>query len=282
MSAYILLGILVILALARPLLYKKVSMTLDHDSGPIFTSVWVLIGLLIVFPFYGGLLLENWQLVFFNPLLLGLLILKGGFLWFLFFNGQVLTRQSLSAAKFVLPTALGLIAIINSFLGEVLETKEWIAALGLCVFGIIFSLRGHLQDLGNKGRFLYFKLVGISIICATLDYLILLDTNWYILLLSTNFLMLMIAFFRKIPAQTWKSALFQKEAMLAGSVFSAGELLKFYLMVSILPMTVVISAQVAVIPVILILSSVIWGERGWKEQFLWGVLSVGLLLLLFL
>ena len=282
MSPYILLFVLVLLVLARPLLYKKVSMTLDHDSGPIFTAVWVLIGLVLVFPLYGHLLTGALSDLKSNYLLLSLLVLKGGLLWFLFYNGQALTRQSLSAAKFVLPTALGFIAIINSFLGEVLEIKEWVAALGLCALGIVFSLRGHLQELGNKGRFLFFKLVMTSIVTATLDFIILKETNWYVLLFITNLLMLFICVLRRNSLSLWKNALFRKETMFAGSVFSAGELLKFYLMVSVIPMTVVISAQVSIIPVVLILSAVLWGERGWKEQLLWGVLSVILLLLLFL
>jgi len=283
MSPYLLLLTLVFLALARPLLYKKVSMTLDHDSGPIFTSVWVLIGLAIAFPWYGYLLLDGFHDLKHDHLLtVVLLIVKGGVLWLLFYNGQVLTRQSLSAAKFCLPTALGFIAIINGFLGEVLEIKEWVAALGLCVLGIVFSLRGHLQELGLSGRFLFYKLVGISIISATLDFVILQDTNWYVLLFVTNIFMLVACVFRKNSFALWKSSLLRKETIIAGSVFSVGELLKFYLMVSVIPMTVVISAQVSIIPVVLILSSVLWGERGWKEQLLWGGLSLSLLLLLFL
>lgn len=257
-------------------------MALDYESGPIFTSVWVLMGLLFVSPFYGDLLLQSWGDFKSDYMLWVLLILKGGFLWMLFYNGQVLTRQSLSAAKFFLPTALGFIAIINYFLGEVLTSKEWVAALGLCGLGVVFSFRGHVQELGIEGRFLFYKLVVISIIAASLDFFILSETNWYVLLLTTNIFMLFVCLLRKIKRDVWKKALFRKEAVMAGSVFSAGELLKFYLMVSILPMTVVISAQVAVIPVVLILSSVIWGERGWKEQLLWGVCSAGLLLLLFL
>ncbi len=282
MSPYFLLGLLVLLALARPLLYKKVSMTLDHDSGPIFTSLWVLIGLVVAFPWYGDLLMGEVNNLKSNYLLLCLLVLKGGALWFLFYNGQALMRQSLSAAKFVLPTALGFIAIINSVLGEVLEIKEWVAALGLCALGIVFSLRGHLQELGAQGKLLFLKLIVISITTATLDFLIFKETNWYVLLLSTNFLMLVISVCRRVPLEIWQKSLFGRDSMLAGSVFSAGELLKFYLMVSVLPMTVVISAQVAILPVVLILSALLWEERGWKEQLIWGILSVSLLLLLFL
>lgn len=282
MSPYALLGIMVLLALARPLLYKKASMVLKHDSGPIFTSVWVLLGLIAISPFYGTLFFDGMHDMASEYWIAALLLLKGCVLWLLFFNGQVLTEQSLSAAKFVLPTALGAIAITNSVLGEVLTLKEWIAALGLCILGVSFAFRGHVQELGAQGRFLFLKLVCLSIIAATLDYIILSHINWYFLLFVTNFLMLFVALLRRPALTVWKDALFRKESIFAGSVFTVGELLKFYLMVSVLPMTVVISAQVAVIPMILILSALIWGERSWKEQLVWGILSVGLLLLLFL
>lgn len=63
MSAYVLLGVLILLSLARPLLYKKASMTLDHNSGPIFTGVWVLIALCAVYPFYGTLIQQGLEAV---------------------------------------------------------------------------------------------------------------------------------------------------------------------------------------------------------------------------
>lgn len=257
-------------------------MVLDHDSGPIFTGLWVVIALLLVYPFYGDLLRQGIENIIGDYSLILLLIFKGCVLWILFYNAQVLTEKSLSATKFSLPVALGFIAIVNSFLGESLEIKEWIAAFSLCALGIIFSLRGHLQELGISGRILFFKLVLISIVAATLDFLILSETNWYVLLLVTNITMIFISAVRGTSINIWKSALFRKEAIFAGSVFSIVELVKFYLMVSILPMTVVISAQVAIIPIILVLSAVIWGERGWKEQLIWGILSSGLLLLLFI
>lgn len=282
MSAYVLLGLLVVLTISSSIAYKVASSRLDHNTAPIYTSLWVIIGLLLVFPAFKQLFFDGLITIKVAPFLLLLLLAKGIFLWALFYNRLILTEKSLSAGIYFLPTALGFIAVINSFLGEQLKTLEWVVALGLCFLGGAFALRGHLQELGFQGRILFFKLVAISIVLATLDQLILTETNWYILLLITNIFMLGVCFVRKLSIETWRSALLRKEAFLAGSVFSVGELFKFYLMVSILPMSVVISAQVATIPVVLILSALIWGERSWKEQFLWGILSTGLLLLLFL
>lgn len=257
-------------------------MVMDHNSAPIFQAFWVLIGLLMTFPWYSDLLVSELEKLSFSYSLWLLLLLKGGFLWLLIYNGQVLTRHSMSAANFVLPTALGVIAIINSYLGEELAPLEWIAALGLCALGIIFSLHGHVQELGSGGKILFFKLICFAIACATSDFLILKETNWYVLLLTTNIFLLFICLARRISFDIWRQSIFRKEAALAGSVFGVDELIKFYLMVSIIPMTVIISVQAAIIPIILTLSSLLWGERGWKEQFLWGVLSASLLLLLFL
>lgn len=282
MSSYALLVVLMVLTTASALAYKLASQKLSHHSAPAYTAIWVLIGLALVFIPYKSLFFQGLDDAINYPFLVIILVVKGFFIWFLFYKRLVLVEKSLSASSFFMPTALGFIAVINSFLGENLTALEWGAAVGLCLLGVAFFLRGHIQELGKSGRFIFIQLVFVIIILATLDQVILQKTNWFFLLLSTNLVMLFITLCKKIPLQEWRLILLSKESILAGSLFSASELLKFYLMVTILPMSVVISGQVAIIPIVLVLSSLIWGERSWKEQLIWGIISTLLLLLLFL
>ena len=276
----LLLALFILLSILQPLAFKVTSVRLNKQTGPIFLSVWTFFGLFCTWNIFGNLLVQEMVRVIHTPYLVILLLCKGSLLWLLFHDSLSLAEKSLSAHSYYLPTALGAIAIGNSFLGEHLNWWEWIAAIGLCFAGILFSLRGHLQELSLKEKLLYFKLVLLSIATGLLDQAILIQTNWYVLLSITNFILLIFCAVRTRDFQIWKSALSHKMAIITGIVFTSRELLKFYMMVSILPMSVVLSAQVAVIPVVLVLSALIWNERSWKEQTVWGLVSLSFLFIL--
>lgn len=282
MAPYALLFALFLFNILSSMAFKRASHSLPHDIGPVYTCGWILIGLILWFCFSNTLFFEGINDVREAPILAGLLLLKGVFIWVLFSKGMELTQYSLSARSYLLPSSIGFIAIINNFLGESLTLQQWVAVIGLFILGVSFFFRGHIQALSKQGRLLFLFLIFTTICCATLDQLILSDTNWFVLLLFTNLVALSVSFSKKISGEYLKAAFVSAKAVMAGVAFMVTEMLKFYLMVSIFPMSVVISVQVATIPIILVLSAVIWGERGWKEQLIWGILSAGLLLLLFI
>ncbi len=273
---------LVLLSILASVFYKRASLTLNHQTAPIFTPLWVLLGTIVAFPFYGELLLTGLEDLKQYVFILFLCILKGVFMWWGVLKNQNLIEKSLSASSFIFPLSLGLIAIFNSFLGEDLAVKEWIAVLGLCVIAFSFFMYGHMRELSFHGKGLFIKLVMLTIILAVIDQIILTHTNWFLLLILSNMTMLVTGLVASRCFNIWKAAFLNIGSVLAGGTFAVSEMLKFYLMVSILPMSVVLSAQASTIPIVLVLSALIWGERGWKEQALWGLLSMGFLLLLFL
>ncbi len=270
----LLLLIFVILCILQRLIFKVCSMRLNHQTGPIFIASWVLIGLVVTWPIFGDLFTKEVGKLFVQPYLLLLIAGKGMLLWVLFHDQLSLAEKSLSAQSYYAPTGLGAVAVCNSFLGEELSALQWTSALGLCFLGIVFSFHGHLQELGTREKRLYFKLIFVMILSAVLDQAILIQTNWFILLMLSSAILLVFCLFKTRDREVWKNAIFNKLAILTGAVFAARELLKFYMMVSIYPMSVVLSAQVAAIPIVLILSSVIWKERTWQEQLLWGTGSL--------
>ncbi|MCK5518951.1 MAG: hypothetical protein KAI61_06010 [Alphaproteobacteria bacterium] len=282
-AAHLLLILLFLLTIGHLLTLKVCSVKLDHRTAPIFISIWTLLGIAGVSPVFGHLWAEGWEKFMAEPHLLALSVLKGCLLYLLFVISQELIKESLSSNHYVRPMSIGLIAIVNSTLGEQLNMGQWFAALGLCVLSAAFFFKGHLSDLSRRGKITYIKLVVLSVFLSSLDHVLTKNSNWFSLLLVSNtvLLFLSLALNRKRIA-VLKDALFHKAALLAGFFFMATELVKFYQMVSINPVSVVVTVQAATTPVILVLSAFLWKERTVREQLVWGVLAFIVSLALFL
>jgi drug/metabolite transporter (DMT)-like permease len=282
MIAHLLLLALFLLTIGHLVTLKVCSLKLDHRTAPLFISGWTLFGLLCVSPFYGHLLFEGLGKFSDDPFLLLLAIAKGGLLYLLFVISQQLMQVSLSSRHYVTPLAVGLIAISNYFLGEHLTTGQWIAALGLCGLSAAFLFKGHMSEMPRAAKISYFKLVGLSAVLSSVDHVVTKEVNWFSLLLVSNIVLILLAL-----SLSWrdkavlKAAFLQKSAAAAGFFYMATELVKFYQMVEINPVSVVVIVQAMTKPVILVLSALIWHERTVKEQMTWGVMAFIITLPLF-
>lgn len=253
---------------------KLCANTLDHRTAPLFISGWTLLGLGAAAPVFGHLLYPAWLAVVAAPWLVALIAGKGVLLYVLLVASQDLMKISLSSRHYVTPLAVGLMAISNSFFGENLTPQQWFSALGLCALAIGFLVFGHAADLGRQGKLIYARLVALVVVSAAIDQVVLSHVNWFGFLLGSNIVLLglaVILHWRNLPLL--KTAALHPLAILAGGVYAATELLKFYQQVSINPVTAVVMTQALTKPVILLLSAWIWRERTIKEQIIWGVLA---------
>lgn len=283
MAAHGLLLLLFFLTIGHLLTLKLCSVKLDHRTAPVFISFWTLLGLAAVSPLFGYLWAEGWAKFMAAPHLLVLCIVKGGLLYILFVISQELMKESLSSRHYVTPLSIGLVAIVNATLGETLQAGQWFSALGLCALAAAFFFRGHLSDLSRSGKIAYIKLVALSVFLSSLDHVLTKNSNWFSLLLVSNVVLLSVSLvLNRARVAVLKDALFHKYAALAGIFYMLTELVKFYQQVTINPVTVVITAQAATKPVILILSALLWKERTVREQLVWGVLAFIITLPLFL
>lgn len=281
--AHLLLALLFLLTIGHLLTLKICSVRLDHRTAPIFISLWTLLGVAAVSPFFGHLWAEGWEKFMAEPYLLALSMLKGGLLYLLFVISQELMQESLSSRHYVTPLAVGLVAIVNATLGEQLHLGQWIAALGLCALSAAFFFKGHAADLSRRGRFAYIKLVALSVFLSSLDHVLTKNSNWFSLLLVSNLVLLGVSLaLNRARIAVLRDALFHKYAALAGIFYMLTELVKFYQQVTINPVTVVVTVQAATKPVILVLSALLWKERTVREQLIWGGLAFMVTLPLFL
>lgn len=280
---HLLLALLFGLTILHLVTLKVCSVTLDHRTAPLFISVWTLAGLAATAPLFGHLWAEGLAKFMANPAILGLTILKGGLLCYLFVLSQELMKVSLSSRHYVTPMAVGVMTVSNSFFGERLMPHELFVGFALCALAVTFFLKGHLSELDRRGRLAYAKLVLISAGLSTLDQVITRESNWYALLTVSYIVVLVMAVvwnFRT-PAN-FRAAMLTRNAALAGILYAATELVKFYQQVTINPVTVVVITQALTKPVILVLSALIWKERTVKEQLVWGGLAFLIALPLFL
>lgn len=264
--------------LLRTVIFKFGSHSLDDRAAPIYMSTFLLLAMLAAYPFFGHLLHSGIAQMQTEPLYFWLTVAKGLLLWTTYFSVQKLTRKSLSSINYALPLSLGMITVVNATLGEALSASGWIAAWGLFFLGVAFAFKGHLKDLSLKKKRLFAKVVGLYIILAALDHSVIQATNWYVLQLISAAVLLAACVVRRTPLMVWKEAYTHPTAIFAGLTFAAVDMLKFYQQVTIHPVSVVLATQAATIPFILLISSLVWKERSWKEQLVWGGLSIALIL----
>jgi drug/metabolite transporter (DMT)-like permease len=274
--------ILFLINIGKAFIIKLCADHLDHQMMPIVFSCYLIIALLLGLPFFHDLAIEGTKALLAQPIVLFACLFKGVIFWFAIIDGQKLNQQSMSSARYILPPALALSALINSFLGEELNAQQWIAVIGLAVLGVAFFFKGHLQDLGRQAKILFLEIVLVITAMIVIDHYVISHSNWYVLLLYSNLVILLISLFRKSVKNIWRQAFTNRLALCAGLAFTAYELIKFPAMVTLIPVSVAVTVQVTTIPVIMVFTSLIWKERTVKEQLIWGVLSMGFMFVLLL
>lgn len=283
MLPHLLLLLLFVLTIAHLVTLKICSVRLDHRTAPVFVSVWVLAGLAATAPVFADLWRDGFAFLQQHPLMLSLAVGKGVLLYVLLVVSQQLMQISLSSRHYVTPLAVGILSVTNALLGEQLAPGQWASALGLCALAAAFFFKGHLSDLDNRSRIHYAMLVGLSVLLGSLDHALLSrGMNWCMLLgVSHVVLLLLSVVLLRGQMMVWKSALFAAPAILAGLTYAATELVKFYQQVSINPVTTVVTVQASTKPVIMLLAAWVWKERTAREQLVWGVMALLVMLPLF-
>lgn len=273
--AHLLLLMLFLLTIAHLIALKVCSVSLDHRTAPLFISSWTIIGLIAAIPLYGHLWTSGLATFIEKPWFFALAGLKAGALFALFIISQKLMKVSLSSRHYVTPMAVGMIAVVNSFFGESLTAGQWFSALGLCGLAAAFFFKGHMAEMDRPARIAYFQLVGISVVLSAVDQVVLKGSNWYVLQWVCNLVLLAIALVATgRDKAVLKAAFATRAAAIAGFFYAATELVKFYQMVTINPVSVVVIVQSLTKPVILALSALIWHERTVREQLVWGILAL--------
>jgi hypothetical protein len=265
-----------LLAVFNPLFAKVTSHQLDPDAAPIYISVWTFLGLAITYPFFGELLVP-FELARSSPIVFLFAALKGPLLWLTAVIHQKVRKESLSTSHFALPVGLALIVLGNAALGETLHLITFLSAIALSLVGVLFVSSGPGKVLSSGGRVKFIYLVLMLVVLGMIDRFVLAGSNWYLFLCVSNFTLLVTALLLTKAQSTWISSFTNRAGVACGLTFVLYELIKFYPMVTKIPVSVITSVEVSTIPVVLILSSVIWKEGTVRSQLIWGITSLVLM-----
>lgn len=257
-------------AMARNLIMRPAAIHFPGKATPAFSGIWMLLASFCLLPFYYPLLLEALPSIQTNPAIVLVSFAKGLFLWGSITLTQIIRRHSSSSAAFRSLLTVGLLAIFNAGLGEVLNFWQWSSVIVLSILGAAFLLHGHLKQLPQQAKYLFTILVFISALPGMTDQIVITQTNWYVqFILSTISLCIISAVINR-DLSVFKKAFSHKVCFMAGATWGVTEVIILMLLVTYVPVTVGAAAMAMSVPTVMLISSLRWKEGRWWEQALFG------------
>jgi len=279
----ILFGLVLILcSVLRPLLYKPAAEYFPTYLSALFTSVWLMIGLIVSFPILGYLFTDNAKEIITSPYIL-LSILKGICLWLSIKLQQSVNKQSTSSSAFFSFMSLALASLINNlFFNEGLKPFQLICILGFGILGLEFFIYGDAKRLSNKNKIAFILAVIFGASFSIEDHLAIPKIGWYAHLLFSSIFMFLACFLNKITFNDIAIVFKNKTIVIAGIFYTLSEFIIVYCMINILPVSLASMFMRLSIPIVMIISAIRFKEQSIKNQLIFGFISFALALPLIL
>ena len=274
-SSQIVVGILLLLCWAgRPILYKPVAQIFPPQMSSSFTSTWLVIGLLLTFPFLGNLFYNNWDNIISAPISL-LSIYKGATLFYLIKLQQIINKESTSSSVFLSFIALALGSVANNlFFGEGLNLIKVICIIGFGVLGVVFFLKGDAKRLSKKSK-IAFGIVTLIMASYTIsDHLVIPHIGWYPHLLISSAVMFFASLLYGISKQDFKNMFKNRHIIYAGIFYTISEFFVIYASINILPVSIVAVFLRLSVPVVMIYSAIRYNEQSLKNQITFALIAI--------
>ena len=259
---------------ARPLLYKPAAKYFKPEVSSLFTSCWLLVGLIITFPFLGHLLDFNNKNVLFSPYIL-ISIYKGVTLFYLISMQQAINNNSTSSSVFLGFIALALGALVNNlFFHENLGLVKVICIVCFGILGFLFLQKGDAKRLSHKDLY-YFIIVAIIMASYTVaDHLAIPRIGWYAHLLVSSIAMFLTSIIYKASKETLKVIFTNKIIIVAGIFYTLSEFFVIYASFNILPVSIVAVFLRLSTPIIMVISAIKYKEQDVKNQLGFGIAAI--------
>lgn len=271
MSTMLLSLLILVMLVAREFIYKPiadkyppaVAMIADGLSGIIMAAVVVFMAS---------------EPVILHPALLSSLI-SGALLSYQVKFFQIVRKESLSANSYILIIALGVGALLSYVYGERLRPLQYAVVVSVALVGYGF-FRFFVRNLSPETQKAWLLALGLTTIVISAPTFELAYTNWVSVFLFRNIgnLLTDIYEFNKCRGDLDQRRLcFDPQLLLLGAFGILFELLCMYAN-PIIGVTTVLVAKRGAIPVIMLLSFVIYHEGKPKEQVVFaglaGVLAI--------
>ena len=259
---------------ARPFLYKPAAKYFKPEISSLFTSCWLLVGLVVTFPFLGHLLEFNGQNVLFSPYIL-ISIYKGVTLFYLISMQQAINKNSTSSSVFLGFIALALGALVNNlFFHENLGLVKVVCIVCFGVLGFLFLQKGDAKRLSRKDLY-YFIIVAVIMASYTVaDHLAIPRVGWYAHLLVSSVAMFLTSIIYKSSKDSLKVIFTNKTIIIAGIFYTLSEFFVIYASFNILPVSIVAVFLRLSTPIIMVISAVKYKEQDIKNQLGFGLAAI--------
>lgn len=259
---------------ARPFLYKPAAKYFKPEVSSLFTSCWLLVGLVVTFPFLGHLLEFKGQNVLFSPYIL-ISIYKGVTLFYLISMQQAINKNSTSSSVFLGFIALALGALVNNlFFHENLGLVKVICIVCFGVLGFLFLQKGDAKRLSRKDLY-YFIIVAVIMASYTVaDHLAIPRVGWYAHLLVSSVAMFLTSIIYKSSKDSLKVIFTNKTIIIAGIFYTLSEFFVIYASFNILPVSIVAVFLRLSTPIIMVISAVKYKEQDIKNQLGFGLAAI--------
>lgn len=272
-------GFLLLLSwVIRPILYKPAAQRFPLKLSAAFTSSWLILSLVISFPFFYHLLEFNGKNALFSPYIL-LAIYKGITLFYLISLQQSINKTSTSSSVFLSFIALAIGALANNiFFNESLGAVKVLCILGFGVLGYLFIRKGDAKRLSPKKKKFFIITTLIMASYTVSDHLAIPQVGWYSYLLVSSVVMFLVCVFNGISKSNIKTIFCNKLIIIAGLFYSISEFFVIYVSINILPVSIVAVFLRLSVPVVMVISAIKYKEQSVKSQLLFGVVAIALAL----
>ncbi len=257
--------------LLRRYFIKKLADDMPLRVAPFMIGMWIVVVSILLVPLMPEKLFIEGVFFLYRPELWSISFLKGVMLWLIFRLEVGIKRESASSGAFMSPVGNGAIAIGNTFLGEVLTNTQLFSVLSVGVLGSIFMLYGHAQELTRKAKLSFVAGIFVIMFLGATDYHVISQSNWYLHIMMSGFGACFMALLQKTTRAEFLMCFNSKKAILAGVSIVFAEFILLSSMVTVMPVSLSVLFAGLSVPIFMVMSSFLWGERSWKEQGLFGL-----------
>ncbi|WP_175924306.1 hypothetical protein [Burkholderia latens] len=268
--------IILALVTVRTLLLKRAVEHVSPDGMAMLAGVGTVVCCLVWWA--GDAMLRSAPAVSFDRIGMTAGLLKGALLVLLMATQQRLLGRSLSAATYVFPIAVGLIAAIEACF---FATPLSIGAIGgigtLFLCGLVFARHGHLAQMRriDKRRFVLMVLLVVGF--GLCDKIGIPRLGWWSYLLWTGIGSTVLGYLTGHRATGIPLA----RAAFFGGTWALPELFFNYSLQTWLPVAYGYFAIALRVPLLMFISTQIYGEGSARTQLMFGLLAVAGVALLF-
>ena len=273
------IGFLLLLSWAgRPILYKPAAKYFPAALSAAFTSTWLMVALIVTFPWLGHLLIDDYKNVFTSPYTI-ISIYKGVSLYWLIKLQQEVNKESTSSSVFLSFISLALGALANNlFFGEGLGRIKLLCIIGFGILGVFFLYKGDARRLSSRGKFAFAVVTLLMSSYAVSDHLAIPKIGWYSYLLFTAIFMFATGLLYGVSKTDFKNMFCSKNIAVAGAFYAVTEFLVIYASINILPVSIVQVFLRLSVPVVMVISALRYKEQSLKNQLVFGVVALCLAL----